>query len=82
MRFIGCDLHASQQSIAILDVETGAVSKKTLTHEGEVVREFYASLLPPVVVGDRSDGVDGMNPAPQMPHFVSPERTSISSANA
>ena len=51
MRLIGCDLHASQQSIAMLDRDTGAVIEKTLKHEGEAVREFYASIPPPVVVG-------------------------------
>ena len=35
MRVIGCDLHASQQSIAMLDRDTGAVIEKTLKHEGE-----------------------------------------------
>ena len=38
MRLIGCDLHASQQSIAMLDRDTGAVIEKTLKHEGETVR--------------------------------------------
>jgi hypothetical protein len=38
MRFIGCDLHTSQQSIAMWDGETGAVIEKTLKHEGESVR--------------------------------------------
>ena len=49
MRLIGCDLHASQQSIAMLDRDTGAVIEKTLKHDGEAVREFYASIPPPVV---------------------------------
>ena len=51
MRLIGCDLHASQQSIAMLDRDTGAVVEKTLKHEGEAVRECYASIPPPVLVG-------------------------------
>ena len=59
MRFIGCDLHASQQSIAMLDGETGAVIQKTLKHEGESVREFYASLPAPVVVGIEATGSMG-----------------------
>ena len=49
MRLIGCDLHASQQSIAMLDRDTGEIVEKTLTHEGETVRTFYASLPAPVV---------------------------------
>ena len=34
MRLIGFDLHASQQSIAMLDRDTGLVIEKTLTPEG------------------------------------------------
>ena len=59
MRLIGCDLHASQQSIAMLDCETGAVIEKTLTHEGESVRGFYASIPAPVVVGIEATGSMG-----------------------
>jgi transposase len=59
MRLIGCDLHASQQSIAMLDRDTGVVVEKTLTHEGEAVREFYASIPPPVVVGIEATGSMG-----------------------
>jgi hypothetical protein len=51
MRLIGCDLHASQQSVAMLDRDTGVVVEKTLKHEGQAVREFYTSIPPPVVVG-------------------------------
>src|SRR4029453_6934352 len=50
MRIIGCDLHASQQAIAMLDRETGEVVERTLQHEGTVVRDFYADLPPPIVV--------------------------------
>jgi hypothetical protein len=40
IRLIGCDLHASQQSIAMLDRDTGVVVEKTLMHEGGAVREL------------------------------------------
>jgi hypothetical protein len=30
MRIIGCDLHARQQSVAMLDTETGEVVNRTL----------------------------------------------------
>jgi len=40
MRIIGVDLHTRQQTIAMLDTETGEVTEKTLKHEGETVREF------------------------------------------
>lgn len=59
MRLVGCDLHASQQSIAMLDRDTGVVIEKTLKHEGEAVRAFYASIPPPVVVGIEATGSMG-----------------------
>jgi Transposase len=59
MRLIGCDLYASQQSIAMLDRDTGVVVETTLTHEGGAVREFYASIPPPVVVGIEATGSMG-----------------------
>ena len=51
MRIIGCDLHARQQSVAVLDTTTGEVVEVTLKHEGDNVREFYSSLPRPVRVG-------------------------------
>jgi transposase len=59
MRLIGCDFHASQQSIAMLDRDTGEIVEKTLTHEGEAVRAFYASIPPPVIVGIEATGSMG-----------------------
>jgi hypothetical protein len=44
MRIIGCDLHARQQTIAMLDSDTGELQDKTLEHQGETVREFYSAL--------------------------------------
>jgi hypothetical protein len=38
MRIIGCDLHAAQQTIAMLDGDTGEVVERTLKHEGEGTR--------------------------------------------
>jgi len=43
MRIIGCDLHARQQTLAMLDTTTGEIVNLTLTHEGNNVREFIAS---------------------------------------
>ena len=51
MRIIGCDLHAAQQTIAMLDRDTGERIERTLKHEGSVVRDFYGSRAPRVVVG-------------------------------
>ena len=44
MRIIGCDLHARQQTLAMLDTTTEEVREVTLKHEGDNVREFYSSL--------------------------------------
>ena len=49
MRMIGCDFHAAQQTIAMLDRETGEIVERKLTHDGTTVRDFYAGLPPPVV---------------------------------
>jgi hypothetical protein len=51
MRIIGCDLHARQQSLAMLDTQTGEVVNRTLMHDGNEVRGFYSQLPRPVLVG-------------------------------
>ena len=56
MKIVGCDLHARQQTIAMVDSETGEFTEKTLSHEGNAVREFYAALGGPVVVGIEATG--------------------------
>ncbi len=56
MRIIGCDLHTRQQTVALLDTETGEVIETTLKHDGEEVRKFYAALPPPVLVGIEASG--------------------------
>src|SRR6266700_971303 len=56
MRIIGCDLHARQQTLAMLDTETGEVANLTLMHEGNNVREFYSKLPRPVLVGIEATG--------------------------
>jgi hypothetical protein len=56
MRIIGCDLHARQQSLAMLDTQTGEVVNRTLMHEGNEVREFYSQLPRPVLVGIEAIG--------------------------
>jgi transposase len=56
MKIVGCDLHARQQRIAMLDTETGELTEKSLRHEGNAVREFYAALKGPVVVGIEATG--------------------------
>src|SRR5712664_2011846 len=56
MKILGCDLHAKQQTIAMVDRKTGEFTEKTLSHEGNEVREFYAALEGPVVVGIEATG--------------------------
>jgi transposase len=56
MRIIGCDLHARQQTLAMLDTTTGEVVEVTLKHEGDNMREFYSSLPRPVRVGIEATG--------------------------
>ena len=56
MRIIGCDLHARQQTLAMLDTTTGEVVAMILTHEGDNVREFYSALPRPVRVGIEATG--------------------------
>jgi hypothetical protein len=48
MKIPKCDLHAKQQTVAMVDTETGEFTEKTLIHEGNEVREFYAVLEGPV----------------------------------
>src|SRR4026207_353378 len=59
MKIIGCDLHAAQQTVGGWGRETGEVVEKTLKHEAETVREFYAALPAPVVVGLEATGSMG-----------------------
>jgi hypothetical protein len=48
MKIVACDLHARQQTIAMVDTETGEFTEKTLCHERSAGREFYAALEGPV----------------------------------
>ena len=56
MRIIGCDLHARQQTLAVLDTATGEVMEKTLAHSGSDVKELYSRLPGPVRVGIEATG--------------------------
>ena len=56
MKIVGCDLHARQQTIAMVNTETGEFTAKTLSHEGNAVRAFYTALEGPVVVGIEATG--------------------------
>jgi len=63
MRIIGCDLHARQQTLAMLDTITGEVANLILLHEGNQVRESYSQLPRPMLVGIEAGG--------SMPWFLS-----------
>lgn len=56
MKIIGVDLHTQQQSIAMLDDQTGELVEQELPHEGDQVRNFYAGLPQPVLVGIEASG--------------------------
>lgn len=56
MRMIGCDFHKRQQSIAMLDTTSGETLERTIAHDGDDARNFYASLPKPVVVGLEATG--------------------------
>jgi hypothetical protein len=57
---IGCDLHTANQTIALLDRDTGEVVEHMLNHDGETVRAFYSALPKPAGGGHRSHGRDGL----------------------
>ena len=56
MRIIGWDLHARQQTLAVLDVATGEIQEHILEHEGNAVRDFYSRLEGGVRVGIEATG--------------------------
>jgi transposase len=56
MHIIGCDLHTRQQTLAILDIATGALEQRVLEHNGNNVEQFYSTLEGPVCVGIEATG--------------------------
>ena len=57
MKIIGCDFHPGYQQIAVLDLATGEIVEKALSHERkEEVRTFYAGLQGPVRAGIEASG--------------------------
>lgn len=56
MQMIGCDLHSRQQTLAILDTETGVLEEHVLEHAGDNVRDFYRNLPRPARVGIEATG--------------------------
>ena len=43
MKMVGCDLHARQQSIAMVDTETGELTEKATHARGEMRYEIFTS---------------------------------------
>ena len=62
MRITGCDLHARQQTIAMLDSDTGELEEKTLEHQGDTVRGVLFLTVRSDSGGDRSDRPDAVVP--------------------
>src|SRR5437879_2211091 len=56
MRIIGVDLHTGQQTIAMLDTETGELVEQTLKNDGDEVRTCYSDLPGQVLVGIEATG--------------------------
>ena len=56
MKIIGCDFHPSFQRIAMVDTDTGEITKRRLSHADGEAQRFYESLTGPVVVGVESSG--------------------------
>jgi len=60
MKIVGCDLHAKQPTIAMVDTDRGELIERTLSHEGNVVREFYAAWESAGSGGHGSDRIHAM----------------------
>src|SRR2546429_6299060 len=56
MTLVGCNPHARNQRVAVLDPATGEIQERRLTHDGCSVEQFYAALPGPVTVGIESTG--------------------------
>jgi hypothetical protein len=63
MKIVGCDLHARQQTIAMVDTETGEFTEKTLGHEGGMAVNarrrftFWASRCTALAIGKATFGL-------------------------
>ena len=44
MKIVGCDLHARQQTIAMVDTETGEFTEKTISHDAAASRTYFAGV--------------------------------------
>ena len=62
MKIIGCDLHARQQTIAMLDSDTGELEEKTLERQGGDRAGVLFRTVSSDSGRDRSDRVDAVVP--------------------
>src|SRR6266853_2393977 len=62
MRIIGCDLHARQQTIAMLDTDTGEFVEKDSRARWRGIAEVLFRTHSPCFGGDRSDQLDAVVP--------------------
>ncbi len=78
MKIVGCDLHARQQSIAMMDSETGEFVEKTLLHKGSAVQTIGSLPHPSAKTArldkDRArnshpDPLNSLNQSPNNSHF-------------
>jgi transposase len=56
LTYCGVDFHSRQQKVVYCDLATGEIQRKELKHQSEEVRQFYAQLLKPVIVGLEATG--------------------------
>ena len=56
MSIIGCDLHTRYQQIAVLEVETGEVTRHRLEHANGEAKAFYSQLAQPALIGIEAAG--------------------------
>jgi transposase len=54
--YIGVDLHVRTQTVCWMDTADGEIHERTLEHERDDVRQFYAQLAAPAVVGVEASG--------------------------
>jgi hypothetical protein len=64
MILVGCDLHTRKQQVALLNTDTGELWDQELSHDGDAIERFYATLPPPVTVGIESTRLFVVVPRP------------------
>lgn len=56
LTYCGVDFHSRQQKVVYCDTATGEVRRQELKHQSDEVRQFYAQLPKPVIVGLEATG--------------------------